>query len=121
LIGERLETAPKQDPGLFETYLRNPAVLYEDMAHHPTKYRDEDRGLVQELVSGRRLETLTLEEKARLDQMVFDYLGPVPQPKTPPPPPHRPEPDDEEGEEGEKTAEADLSLETFQDFWWLKS
>lgn len=117
-IGKQVAEPPKRDPGLFETYLKSPAVLYEDMVHHPTKYREEDRDLVAELVAGRKMEDLGEEERTRLDQMVFDFLGPEPQPKTPPPPPRRPEEDEEEGEE--KVAALDPEPE-FQDFWWLKA
>ncbi len=69
----------KRSPGLFESLLNNPAVLYEDFLKSPEKYDPALERLLTELATGnKKLKALSAAESTLLDRATLDYAQAVP-------------------------------------------
>ncbi len=99
--------------GLFEALIRDPRVLFYDLLDRPDSYEKGVYETLLKLLSGKKLDDLTAEEKALLNRAVLDNAQPVRQKATSPrrPPP---EPAEDEKELEEKV----LELPDAPTFWW---
>lgn len=80
---------PERRPGLFETLLRDPRVLYHDYLDNPDEYNDEDVQMLTQLVnSRRRVGDLPADQQERLNELsiLWAYRSPASKPRSQPKP-----------------------------------
>lgn len=58
---------------MFEVLIGDPRILHVDALEHPDKYKEETTGLLEEVIQGRKLDSLSAEEQKLLDEAVLDF------------------------------------------------
>jgi hypothetical protein len=80
-LGSPASSPPPQ--GLFDSFVGDPAVLFEDLLRSPEKYEPGVQELLMELLGGRQLSALSKDERALLDRATLDWNRKT---SSPPPP-----------------------------------
>lgn len=104
--------------GLFNSMLKDPQVLLQDLLASPQKYEDGVATLVQDLVGGRRkLEEISPSEMELLDRATIDFTQPARQQKLVVPPLTRKK--TTRGRSGYPRSQKAPSLNGLEPYWWL--
>lgn len=110
------ETPVKMEKGMFETFLNDPAQIYQDALSDPAKYEAGVLELSSSLLQGRKLKELTPEEMRLLDRATLSF---VQVPRTAPAPTKpRPQPKPVVVEE-KPTPGVDVPMTELPAFWWV--
>lgn len=76
-------------PSLYESFLGNPEILFQDLLDDPSRYEPGVDALLQNMIGGRTFADLTSEEKEMLNRATIEYSQSTPrkaQEEKPPPP-----------------------------------
>lgn len=120
LVQESQTPEQKRSPGLFESLLNNPAVLYEDFLKNPEKYDPALEKLLMELATGnKKLKGLSPEETTLLDRSTLDYAQATPKPPARPSVPRPSIAESGAPKEEKPRPGIDVPVTELPAYWWV--